>query len=88
MKRRDFLKILGTLVIAPSAVITAAKVKPKQSIMCIDPSKPHKWKNYYAKYSLTKADKEEFREKFRMALKNTKFKRPEIPYGISYWCKT
>ncbi|GAH77052.1 unnamed protein product [marine sediment metagenome] len=56
MKRRDFLKLLGVVIVAPSVAIVAIKAKPEQH----------------------KNDKisKEMLKKFRMAFKNTKFKRP------------
>ena len=71
MKRRDFLKILGIGIIAPGIAIAAVKAEPKISI---DPSKPSRWKNFYAEFKLNTVQKRILREKFRKAFKNTKFK--------------
>lgn len=41
MKRRDFLKLVGIVIVAPgSAIVAVAKTKPKQR---------SKWRAYYAK---------------------------------------
>lgn len=81
MKRRDFLKILGALVVAPGAIVAAIKAKPKQRVYAIN----------YKGSGVTDA---QLRDLIQATLKDlpqnffegTIF-NPSIPYGIPYWCK-